>query len=140
MHEKHKTYNLFLDDMRYPKDVKWIELPLVPWIIVRSHDAFVRHIQNFGVPQLVTFDHDLCDEHYQEYSHATDERMVGEGKEFRYDKMKEKTGRDSALWLANHCIENGIPIPQYFVHTLNGIGAKNIVSILESAHKAMAMK
>jgi hypothetical protein len=50
----------------------------------------------------------------------------------------EKTGRDAALWLANYCVDNGIPIPVYYVHTLNPDGGANIVSILESAKKSMS--
>ena len=35
---------LFLDDLRYPKEVKWIDIGLGPWEIVRSYDEFVKFI------------------------------------------------------------------------------------------------
>jgi len=60
---------LFLDDIRSPKDA----IGLVPshmnqfywsndWDVVRSHDEFVDFIEKNGVPDFVSFDHDLADE------------------------------------------------------------------------------
>ena len=42
------SYNLFLDDMRYPKDVKWIELPLVEWTIVRNYKEFGSFVEELS--------------------------------------------------------------------------------------------
>jgi hypothetical protein len=132
-----KYYHLFLDDERYPKDVVWLELPMVGWTIVRNFKEFVETIQRDGVPATVSFDHDLADEHYQEYHVAHDEKMLSKGT-FRYDKMKEKTGYHCAQWLAEYCIDKNIPIPVYYAHTMNPIGKANIVSVLESAKKYLA--
>ena len=131
-----KQYHLFLDDSRFPKDVKWIELPPVAWVIVRNYQQFVEIIRRDGVPLSISFDHDLADEHYQEYSYAHDKKMLSYGK-IRYDRFSEKTGCDCAKWLANYCIDNHIPIPLYYLHTLNGIGRQNIFSVLESARKVI---
>lgn len=128
------SYNLFLDDARVPKDVKWIELPPVPWVIVRSYKQFVDYVTEHGVPKIVSFDHDLADEHYKEYHVAHDPKLIGE-KKIRYDTFEEKTGRDCAVWLANYCLDNKVPIPLYYLHSLNGIGCANIFSIMESARK-----
>jgi hypothetical protein len=131
-HPKHQAYNLFLDDERNPRGVTWVELPLVEWTIVRTYNDFVETIQSRGVPQLVTFDHDLAEEHYREYY-----ERCRYGQQPLYDQLKEKTGRDCALWLAEHCIANDIPIPLYYLHTKNPVGLMNMSSILESARKVM---
>ena len=131
-----KNYHLFLDDERYPKDVKWVELPLVAWVIVRNYDEFVKTIKRDGLPQTVSFDHDLADEHYQEYHVAHDERMLSKGT-FRYDKVKEKTGYHCAQWLAQYCVDNNLPIPVYYLHTMNNIGKENMRSVLETAKKVI---
>jgi hypothetical protein len=131
-----KYYHLFLDDERMPKDVKWVDLPPVAWTIVRSYNEFVATIERDGLPQTVTFDHDLADEHYQEYHVAHDDKMLTKGT-FRYDKMKEKTGFHAAKWLAQYCVDKNLPIPVYYAHTMNHIGKANIVSVLESAKRVM---
>lgn len=133
-HPKHKAYNLFLDDQRDPQDVTWVQFPLVEWTIVRSYNEFVRTIKERGVPQLVTFDHDLADEHYKEYY-----ERCRFGQQPLYDQLKEKTGRDCAKWLAEHCVENKIPIPLYYLHTMNPVGLQNMFSILESARKVIVL-
>ena len=131
-----KKYNLFLDDdpTRIPGKLPWIDLPLVEWIIVRNYEAFVNRILCDGIPQIVSFDHDLGDEHYKEYHrvHAT-----GFKEKINYTKFKEKTGYDCAKFLANFCVDNSIPLPLYYIHTLNGPGAANIFSIMESARKVI---
>jgi hypothetical protein len=129
-------YSLFLDDMRNPEDVKWIELPLINWVVVRNYDQFVETITRYGLPLRVSFDHDLADEHYREYTAAHDKKMITCGT-IRYDQFAEKTGYDCAKWMAQYCVDNNLPIPSYYLHTMNGIGAKNIFSILESARKVL---
>ncbi len=62
------SYNLFLDDFRMPADVV-LYMPKCAyytdreWVIVRSYDEFVKTIEEMGIPQAVSFDHDLADEH-----------------------------------------------------------------------------
>jgi len=128
-------YNLFLDDdpNRKPHKLHWIELPLVEWTIVRNYDDFVAIIQRQGVPARVSFDHDLGDTAYREFFRAKDspDRVIC------YENIKEKTGYDCAKWLANYCIDNGISLPLYYIHTANPIGAANILSAMESARRIM---
>lgn len=131
-----KSYNLFLDDERFPKDVKWIELPLVEWIIGRSYNDFVDIIHRLGVPARVSFDHDLADEHYKEYLAAHDPLIID--RRIRYETFKEKTGYECAKWLANYCVDKQVPLPVYYVHTMNDLGKLNIISVMESARKVMS--
>ena len=130
------SYHLFLDDSRQPKDVKWIDLPPYNWVVVKSYDEFVKTIRKRGIPETVTYDHDLADEHYKEYSVAHDEKTPNYGV-IRYNVFKEKTGYDCAKFLAELCIETKSPIPPYYIHTLNPIGRQNIFSVLESARKVL---
>ena len=130
-------YNLFLDDdpKRIPNELSWIKLPVVDWTIVRSYKAFVECVTKNGCPTICSFDHDLGDEHYQEFHAMREERRP-----IDYSRFKEKTGRDCAVWLANYCIDTGTPIPLYYVHSMNGPGGENIISIMESAKKAILQK
>jgi hypothetical protein len=123
----HMSYNLFLDDERDPQKVTWIELPNVPWVVVRTYESFVSHISRFGMPAIISFDHDLADEHYERYFEARN----GDGI-FRYDGLKYKTGRDAAIWLTKYCQTFEKPVPQFFTHTMNPYGAKNIQDILNN--------
>ena len=88
--QEQNKYNLFLDDFRIPVDAFQCtgdtDFLQLKWAIVRSHDEFVDYIQkrydSEGVlPDLIAFDHDLADDHY--------EHVKGE---FPYDDIKEKTG------------------------------------------------
>ncbi len=128
-------YNLFLDDERAVKDVKWVELPLVNWSIVRNYDEFLRIISENGLPSRISFDHDLANEHYQEVLWMQNPMNLNKG-EFRYDKMKEKTGFDCAKWLVNYCLDKNLDLPEYYIHTMNPIGAENIKSLFESYTKS----
>jgi hypothetical protein len=133
-----KEYNLFLDDdpKRIPGKLFWIQLPVVDWVIVRNYEEFVHTIERDGIPSMVSFDHDLGEEHYQEYHRV---RATDFKEPIDYSRFKMKTGYDCAKWLANYCVDNGVPIPVYYVHTLNGPGGANIFSIMESARKAMTL-
>jgi hypothetical protein len=131
-----KQYHLFLDDERFPKDVVWVELPLVAWVIVRNYKQFVDTINRDGLPLSISFDHDLADEHYQEYHASRDPKLINGGN-FRYDKVKEKTGYHCAQWLAQYCVDKNLPIPVYYLHTMNPIGKENMRSVLETARKCI---
>ena len=85
-------YNLYLDDVRFPKDsLKWCkEQPLVEWVIVRNYNQFVEIIKQRGVPNHISFDNDLSD------------FDAANAKTPNY-QPKEKTGYDCAKFLVNYC-------------------------------------
>ena len=120
------SYKLFLDDERRPSQVKWVQLPLGPFITVRNYKAFVKYIEQYGVPSFVTFDHDLGDEHYAAGIARTAPT---------YDSYKEKTGYDCAKWLVNYCCEKGVKFPDYEVHSMNIIGKQNIIQYIENFNR-----
>lgn len=124
-------YYLFLDDERDPKKVTWVNLPQVEWVIARNYDQFVNIIQTNGLPVIISFDHDLADEHYKEYAAAHDPKSPTQGR-INYNLFKEKTGYECARFLVNYCLENDLNFPIYFIHTMNPIGGTNIFSLIES--------
>lgn len=125
---------LFLDDIRIPKDA----INLVPshfnkmyweedWFVVRDYKEFTNWILSYGVPDLISFDHDLADIHYEvDFSDW----------EFSSDQLGvEETGLDCAKWLVDYCADNGFNLPQYIVHSANPAGRKNIQGYLDNAKK-----
>lgn len=126
------SYNLFLDDdpARIPHKLSWIELPLVEWTIVRNYDQFVKTILERGVPKIVSFDHDLADVHYKQFREA----WYGSGV-LTYSDSDEKTGYHACKWLVEHCLDNKIAFPEYYIHTMNPIGKQNIQSLIDSYKK-----
>jgi hypothetical protein len=123
------NYNLFLDDVRLPNQVTWVDLPPNQhYSLVRNYQEFVDLITLRGVPKFVTYDHDLSDSHY---GHGL------RGDDIPYDQYVEKTGYDCAKWLVNYCMEKGIKHPPYTVHSMNPVGAKNIISYVESYNKTL---
>lgn len=134
-----KTYNLFLDDFRIPKDAwnyKYYKPYLTEhWKIVRNYDEFVSYIKrNYKkghFPKFISFDHDLAAEHYAPREHWSE----------KYDawatsqEFKEKTGMECAKWLVDFCIDNEIELPDFMVHSMNPAGAENIQSLLDNFKK-----
>jgi hypothetical protein len=127
------NYNLFLDDFRHPYDAFQLTFDPVfsklKWVIVRSHEEFVRYIEkqfkkDGSFPELIAFDHDLADDHY--------EHLSGE---IPYDQMAEKTGMHSARWLVDFCIDNNLKLPEYRVHSQNPAGRANIKGLLDNYKK-----
>jgi len=61
-------YNLFLDDYRTPSDAFSYTKDEIyineMWIIVRNYDQFIMAINNYGIPHIISFDHDLGADHY----------------------------------------------------------------------------
>jgi hypothetical protein len=125
---------LFLDDIRQPKDA----INLVPshlnkmywekdWHVVKDYKEFVKWISFYGVPDLISFDHDLADIHYEvdynDWELSSDQLGV------------EETGLDCAKWLVDYCFDNGHKLPEYIVHSANPAGRKNIQSYLDNANK-----
>lgn len=126
-------YKLFLDDIRTPKDAygytKYDSYMNDKWNIVRSYDQFTKHITSEfdkgSFPEIISFDHDLADEHYSD-------KMYGEMCEYNklYEHFKEKTGYDCVKWLVGFCIDNQINLPKFVVHSMNPVGGKNITNYL----------
>jgi len=94
---------LFLDDIRNPEDDSWD--------IVRSYDEFVDYILKNGIPDVISFDHDLG----------------------RFDYEEEKTGYDCAKFLAIYAMDNNhMNFINTRVHSQNPVGRKNIEKFMHN--------
>lgn len=135
-----KTYKLFLDDIRYPKDAyAYTGMDMFwryDWIIVRNYEAFTEFIkdsyhENNAFPDMISFDHDLADEHYMP------QNLWGDDYNEWSTKMgfKEKTGMDCAKWLVDFCMDNEIRLCNYYCHSMNPTGRENIISLLDNFKK-----
>lgn len=129
------SYNLFLDDVRNPAEcVFYIHNSIyvdVTWIIVRNYNEFVETIEEKGLPEIISFDHDLADEHYSP-------DMYTEIYDDLYKEFKEKTGYDCAKWLVNYCIDNKKDLPKtILIHSMNPVGRVNIQSYINSYLKSI---
>jgi Cyclic-phosphate processing Receiver domain len=96
------SYNLFLDDERDPpSDDRW-------WRIARSSQEAICFLHNYGVPDFISFDHDLG----------------GDDTAIKY-----------VNWIIESCLDlidlgvdpELIRFPRdYFIHSQNPVGAKDI--------------
>lgn len=110
------TYILFLDDIRFPEDVRYDYGPYSNIIICRSMDDAVWTVKQRGLPKAISFDHDLADTHY----------IIGDG---------EKTGYSFAKWFCEWIMDKSLDLPAdfcYHVHSQNPVGAENIRRYMEN--------
>ena len=132
---------LYLDDLRTPtkpppgyKD----------WVVVRDYQEFEDYILKEGLPDLISFDHDLGMEHYLDLSEQTS-RM---GHQIPvYELYKERTGLHCAKFLCDYILgihENGtveeindLKFPHCGVHSANPVGAQNIQSYINQFKRHM---
>ena len=98
---KKEGYSLFLDDERNPKTKR-------NWTTARHYQQFIDIILLKGMPDYISFDHDL-----------------GE----------EKTGMDCACWLVNYCLDHKLSLPEWNVHSANTPGRENIDGLMKSFRK-----
>lgn len=129
------SYKLFLDDERTPNacinymqhraDCR-IYVDESSWVIVRNYSQFCNHIIMNGIPDLISFDHDLAD------------AVQLPETETEFDKIqRERTGLDCAKFLC-HYFENKIQnakFPECIVHSANPVGAENIRAYIENFKK-----
>ena len=110
-------YNLFIDDEREIKDVTWMHWKVQEkyrqgvWVIARNMDFVQAVVASRGMPDFISFDHDLGDD--------------------------EPTGYDNAKWfveldMANHVSFRFDENFSFVVHSQNPIGKQNIESYLNN--------
>lgn len=127
---------LWLDDIRNPYLDYEGKVPKIPGHVVEwvlSYQEFVDWIKKFGLPAIISFDHDLAFEHYTPF-----EYWDGYEASKKYQESKEyteKTGMDCAKWLVQYCSDNNLELPKFFVHSANPVGADNIRGLLNSYNK-----
>lgn len=98
---------IWLDDIRNPQTYG-----VDPTFWAKTYNEFVNHINAFGLPDEIWFDHDL-----------------GES---------SKSGYDCAKWLVEYCYDNGLlKLPEYHIQSANPVGKENILSILKTYEKLL---
>jgi len=102
---------LWLDDIRNPPDETWDR--------VKDYDEFIAYITQNGMPDYISFDHDLGMEHVKAYYKEPKKVLFEEG-------FIKKTGYDCAKWL----VQNDYQIKDFGIHSMNPIGALNIRTLL----------
>lgn len=111
-----KAYYLLLDDIRNANQVfeytHQIFFLTQSWTIAKTYQEFVTFIIDNGLPEFISFDHDLGEESI----------INGE----------EKSGYDCTKWLIDYCITNKLNLPAYFCHSMNPVGKANICGLLNS--------
>ncbi|HEY9048252.1 MAG TPA: cyclic-phosphate processing receiver domain-containing protein [Ohtaekwangia sp.] len=102
-------YKLFLDDIRSVQMI-YPEAKDTDFVIVRSYDAFVKTIQETGLPAFISFDNDLgCN---------ADGTLLPEG-------------YDAAKWLVYES-ELDLSALKFYVHSSNPVAKSNIESLLNN--------
>jgi len=113
---KDKKIRLFLDDIRIPKmshnETRGLGMQYSntkDWVIIRDYFDFIDFVKNnFDKIDLISFDHDLA--------------CYKDGQEF--------TGKNAVDYLINFCLDNDKQFPDWYAHTDNTTGRKNIISTI----------
>ena len=88
--------SLYLDDLRTTPE---------GFERVYNYEEFVEYLERKGLPDFISFDHDL-----------------GE----------DLSGYDCAKYLVAYCLEHQRSLPDYQVHSQNPVGRENIERLLEN--------
>lgn len=127
---------LWLDDIRDPNDPVWksyIKTNPAEIVWVKNFQEFTSYIESNDLPEIISFDHDLADEHYTPEKYWDD--YVSSKAYQESQNYSEKTGHECAKWLVEYCLDRSLPLPEYFVHSMNPVGRDNILSTLRHYEK-----
>jgi hypothetical protein len=121
---------LWLDDLRNPflniEGRVPKEKGTLIWVL--NYLEFTMWIDKNGLPDIISFDHDLAFEHYTPEHLWTDYELSKAYQDAQ--NYKEKTGYDCAKWLCSYCNDNDLELPKYYVHSANPVGADKIKDYL----------
>ena len=79
------------------------------WVIVRDYFEFIELINKFADNiDIISYDHDLA--------------CFKDGYEY--------TGKTAVDYLINYCLDNNLKFPNWYVHSDNTSGKKNIISAI----------
>jgi hypothetical protein len=106
---------LYLDDVRVPDAPNCVH--------VRNYDEFVKYLKTHKMPDVISLDHDLAEEHLP-YPEEEDIRM--ETRSIPYETYKEKTGLDCIRYI----IDNKLPLKQWDIHSTNAVGGYKMMDML----------
>lgn len=128
---------LWLDDSRNPFLNVEGKVPegCAKIIWARNYDEFTELIELFGLPDVISFDHDLGDvpDPLDFWNNYGEKAAYIEGSEWR-----EKTGYDCAKWLVAYCEDREHTIPRCYIHSGNNVGSDNIKACINNFIKRKA--
>lgn len=130
--QKQKGYWLFLDDLRMPEHAFHLIgdrrlLQNDDWVQVRDYREFREALQEFGIPSLVSYDHDLAHEHY----HPAMFDPSPERYDTLYPSFVEPTGLECMKYLNQFWSSNStLAYPETLIHTQNPVGARNLINLM----------
>lgn len=130
---------LFLDDIRIPSLVsKYMSPQWSPlysecnWEIVRNFNEFTEWIIKNGIPAIISFDHDLAQEHYAPLNIQKNNSYLQWEEE---QQFKEKTGYDCVIWLCDYCMDNNVTFPFFLIHSMNPVGSDKMAKYIYNFKK-----
>jgi hypothetical protein len=108
--------NIFLDDIRIPSMSHNVSKGLGvdysnkdKWVIVRDYFDFIDLVdKNFDEIDLISFDHDIA----------------------CYKDGVEYTGKSAVDYLIDYCLDNNKKFPDWYAHTDNTSGKRNIIGAI----------
>jgi hypothetical protein len=126
-------YNLFIDDIRSPRDAflqkelayltEYSKIPENEWVVVRNYDDFVKTVEKQGTPSAVSFDQDLCMEHMRYYIN-----FLKNPGYYEWENFKNECGIHCAKYLKDKLTpDSDIKV---FVHSANLEGSAIIREIM----------
>lgn len=92
----------------------------INFVWVKNMYQFIEYIEKNGVPQFVSFDHDL------------NNRGGGEG--LSDEQKLNNNGVNCAKWLVEFCRKNKINLPKFYVHSANPKHGPEINKVLTSSY------
>ncbi len=93
----------------------------VNFVWVKNLYQFINYIEKNGLPQFVSFDHDL------------NNRGGGEG--LSDEQKLNNNGVNCAKWLVNYCKQTVQSIPKFYVHSANPKHGPEITKVLTNENK-----
>lgn len=127
-----------MDDIRVPDDLNnFISSSEIlklynetDWVVVRNYEDFVKIIKKNGLPEIVSFDHDLG----EDVARLKVEKGISKRKA-RSEKKETNSGYDCAKWLVDYCSKHSKNLPKYLCHSMNPVGKDNILNYLRNFEK-----
>lgn len=135
---------IFLDDIRDPFDAYliWGNKKHLDqdWLVLRDANEFVSFFTNIinknqiDSIEVISWDHDLADEHY-----SADMYKGKEVYDKNYELFTEKTGKWCLEWLIEKYMDNfpNKKLPLSIFHSQNPVGRINMQSLYESYNKTV---
>lgn len=120
------SYVLILDDLRPISALKFIEkYELMEKVLVKSYEEFINILNQKGLPEMVSIDHDLHPLHYKIGARNNFMSLLG------YEKCNIPTGLNAAKYLIKYCQEKKLKLPVCYSHSQNPAGRQAILELIK---------